>query len=143
MGRNSGKGGKGQKKQRNKEVDTSKRSLLLKDSEALHEYAQIMKALGDRRFQVSCFDGQNRVAHIPGKFNKRMFFSTDDVVLVQLRDYQPDKVDIIHKYTSDEIRTLKKMGEIPSTAATAEADLNSDNDTEAVVFDDNNTLDNL
>ena len=143
MGRNSGKGGKGQKKQRNKEVDTGKRALQLKDADALHEYAQIMKALGDRRFQVSCFDGQNRVAHIPGKFNKRTFFSTDDVVLVQLRDYQPDKVDIIHKYTSDEIRTLKKMGEIPAKAATSEADLHSDDDTDAVIFDNNNTIDNL
>ena len=34
-----------------------------------------------------------------------------------LRDYQDDKADIIHKYTSDEARQLKTIGELPEKGA--------------------------
>jgi len=37
-------------------------------------------------------------------------------VLVSLRDYQDEKCDIIHKYTPDEARILKKKGELPAKA---------------------------
>lgn len=143
MGRNSGKGGKGQKKRKNKEVDTGKRTLQLKETDLLHEYAQIVKPLGDCRFHVSCFDGQTRTAHVPGKFRNKMRFNRDDVVLIQLREFELAKADILHLYTADEIRTLKRMGEIPAKAAASEADLNSDDDTEVVVFDATKTLDTL
>ena len=38
-----------------------------------------------------------------------------DIVLLGLRDYQEDKVDIIHKYNADEARNLKAFGELPET----------------------------
>lgn len=143
MGRNSGKGGKGQKKRKNKEVDTGKRTLQLKEPENLHEYAQIVKPLGDCRFNASCFDGQTRIAHLPGKFRNKLRFNRDDVVLIQLREFEPNKADILYLYTADEIRTLKRMGEIPAKAAASEADLNSDDDADTVVFDANATLETL
>ena len=37
-------------------------------------------------------------------------------MLVGLREYQDDKVDIIHKYNADEARNLKQYGELPETA---------------------------
>jgi hypothetical protein len=40
-----------------------------------------------------------------------------DIVLLGLRDYQEDKVDIIHKYNADEARNLKAFGELPETGA--------------------------
>ena len=51
-----------------------------------------------------------------GKFrkgsNKRdNFVSANTVVLVALRDFQDDKVDIIHVYKPEEVRQLKKSGE--------------------------------
>lgn len=36
-------------------------------------------------------------------------------MLVGTRDYQEDKVDIIHKYNADEARNLKAFGELPET----------------------------
>ncbi len=36
--------------------------------------------------------------------------------MVGLREYQPDKCDVIHKYTTDEARSLQAYGELPSTA---------------------------
>ena len=41
--------------------------------------------------------------------------SQGDIVLLGLRDYQEDKVDIIHKYNADEARNLKAFGELPET----------------------------
>jgi hypothetical protein len=38
-----------------------------------------------------------------------------DIVLLGMRDYQEDKVDIIHKYNADEARNLKAFGELPET----------------------------
>jgi translation initiation factor 1A len=36
-----------------------------------------------------------------------------DVILLSLRDFQDGKGDIILKYTADEARSLKSLGEIP------------------------------
>ena len=42
-------------------------------------------------------------------------FLQGDIVLLGMRDYQEDKVDIIHKYNADEARNLKAFGELPET----------------------------
>ena len=47
---------------------------------------------------------------------KKVWVSAGDIVLVGLREYQDDKVDIIHKYNADEARNLKQYGELPETA---------------------------
>lgn len=38
-----------------------------------------------------------------------------DVILLSLRDFQEGKGDIILKYSSDEARSLKSLGELPET----------------------------
>ena len=47
------------------------------------------------------------------KQRKKVWIQLDDIILLSLRDYQDDKADVIHKYTSDEARELLKMGHIP------------------------------
>ncbi len=37
-------------------------------------------------------------------------------MLVGLREFQPDKADVIHKYTTDEARNLQAYGELPANA---------------------------
>jgi translation initiation factor 1A len=36
------------------------------------------------------------------------------VVLIGLREFEDSKADIIHKYSTEEARTLQQMGEIPA-----------------------------
>lgn len=115
------KGGKHAKRGRNQRMDAAKRDLVLKDAD--QEYGQIIRSLGDRRFEVYCFDGKTRTAHVPGKFKRRLFFVRDDIVLVQLRDFQDEKTDLLHKYNLEEINTLKKLGEIPAKAGINESEL--------------------
>ena len=96
------------------------------------EYAQVGRMLGNGRLEAICFDGQTRLGHIRGKFRKRVWINAGDVILVALRDFQDNKVDVINKYSSDQVRTLKTMGEIPHNTK-INADL-------AAVSDDEDTI---
>ena len=47
---------------------------------------------------------------------RRVWINAGDIVLIGLRDFEEDKADIIHKYTTDEARQLQAFGELPATA---------------------------
>lgn len=114
MGKNKGKGGKGRKKGKNKNVEDQTRPLIFKDDQQV--YGQIVKALGGGRFQVKCFHDDKEdteiICTIRGQMRKREWISRDDVVLVSLRDFQKDKGDIIMKYLPYEVRKLKTYEEL-------------------------------
>jgi len=107
------KKGKGKKKGKSKGGggEMAKRSLIY--TENMQEYAKILKPMDDRRMIVIFPDGREFMAHIPGRFRKRVWMNTGDVVIVSRRDFQDDKVDIIYKYEADEVRRLQKQGHIP------------------------------
>jgi len=89
-----------------------KRVLELKGN--MEEYAKVSKALGDKRVQVVLIDGRQLIAHIPGKFTKKkIWINIDNIVLVSRREFENDKMDIIHLYEHDEVKKLVKQGEIP------------------------------
>lgn len=90
----------------------SRREIIFK--EFGQEYAVITKMLGDGRCECRCFDDVVRLGNIRGKMRRRVWLNVGDTVLCGLREYQDEKVDIIHKYTEDEVHNLKMMGEIPS-----------------------------
>jgi len=113
MPKNKGKGGKNRRRGKN-DNEESKRQLEFK--EPGQEYAQVVRMLGNGRCECYCFDGQTRLGHIRGKMRKKVWVSAGDIVLVGLREFQDDKVDIIHKYNADEARNLKTYGELPETA---------------------------
>ncbi|KAL3893585.1 MAG: hypothetical protein SGARI_008075 [Bacillariaceae sp.] len=47
---------------------------------------------------------------------KKVWITAGDIVLVGKRDFQDEKVDIVHKYSADEARNLKQYGELPENA---------------------------
>ncbi len=110
------KGKKGKKKSngKRKTEQVGGRDLLLKETDA-QEYAQVLKNLGNSRFEVLCFDGKTRLAHVRGKMRRRAKLATDDIILLSLRDFQDDKADIIWAYSLEEAKQLKKQGEIPES----------------------------
>lgn len=91
------------------------RTLEFKDDG--QEYAQVTKMLGNGRCRVQCFDGIPRLARIRGAMRNKVWIHPSDFVLVGLREFQDDKCDILVKYTMEEARTLKSMGEIPEEVA--------------------------
>ena len=64
--------------------------LFKKDGQ---EYAKVLRPLGDGRVALLSFDGVARTGL--SKINE---INIDDIVLIRLRESQPDKADIIHKY---------------------------------------------
>lgn len=73
--------------------------------------------LGNGRLMASCFeDAQQRLCHIRGKLRKKIWVNQGDIVLLGLREFQDGKADVIFKYSTDEARRLKQLGEIPENA---------------------------
>lgn len=89
------------------------RTLLLR--EPGQEYAKITKLLGNCMLECSCYDNKVRIGTIRNKLRrgKKNRIQLDSIVLVSLRSFQDDKVDVFHVYTDEEIKQLKKMYEIP------------------------------
>ena len=70
MPKNTGKGGNKRKKGKKPVLQEDRELRFANESE---EYAQITKILGDGRFQCKCADGIDRIAHVRGKFRKRVW----------------------------------------------------------------------
>lgn len=110
------------------------RNLELKDDG--QKYAQVTKMLGNGRCNVHCFDGIERLARIRGSMRNKVWIRQSDFVLVGLREYQDDKCDILIKYSTEEVRTLKCMGEIPEQATLTVAEDSEKKDECTFDFDD-------
>jgi len=133
MPKNKGKGGK--KHKRGKKGPTEARLLLLKEDG--QEYAVAEKMLGSGRIKATCADGKERIAIIRGTMRKRVWIQQGNLVLVGLRGFQDNKADVIHKYNDDEVRKLKKMGEIADTMKTKdEIEEDPEDEESAFVFED-------
>jgi len=105
------KGGK--KFKRGKKNSSFEKKLIIKDTKENQEYAKVLKVNGSGRYQISCFDGKERLGIIAGNIKRRVRLAINDVVLVSLWDFQDNKCSIIHKYERDEVMKLKKDNEFP------------------------------
>ena len=67
--------------------------------------------LGDGRVMLKYVNGKNRLVEvmgiIRGSMRKRVWINVGNFVLVTERDYESEKVDIIHKYTDRNVHSLK------------------------------------
>jgi len=103
------KGGK--KKKRGKSFTIEKKELVF--AQDGQEYAEIIKLLGNGRMEVLCMNiNETKIGKICGNMRKRVWCAVGDLVLLNVREYQPDRGDICYKYTEDEARNLKAYGEV-------------------------------
>lgn len=124
------------KNARNSNVtDKSKRTLELADEN--QQYGKILKLLGDRRLTLLLPDQSTIMAHIPGRYRKRLWMGKDDVVLVSRRSFQDDKCDVLHKFEPNEVSSLIRMGELPEDFKTMDADNSARN----MIFGDDDLSD--
>ncbi|KAJ1425862.1 hypothetical protein B484DRAFT_450934 [Ochromonadaceae sp. CCMP2298] len=114
MPKNKGKGGKNFKKGKKRDEGENRRDLIYKEDG--QEYAQVLRMLGDGRLALQCYDDVARTGLIRGTMRRRVWINTGDIVLVGLREFQPDKADVIHKYSTEEARSLQAFGELPTNA---------------------------
>ena len=127
------KGGKKKRKGKGNYVPAKRELEFKEDSQ---EYARVLKMLGDGRLEAKCSDGSIRICHIRGKMRKRVWINNGDLLLVDIRSYQPDKADVVHKYYDTEDRRLKDYGELINGTAKEEDEGDGDGMFEVVGSED-------
>lgn len=93
---------------RNKKKSTNIVKSYLIDEE-YEEYALSKKLLGNCRVSLLTNSGEEVIGIIRGnmrKFNKRVLIEVGDIVAVSKRDFQTNKVDIVHKYNLEQTQSL-------------------------------------
>jgi len=106
-------------------------------------YAYVIKLLGNCRVLVLCDNGTEAVGVIRGsmrRFNKRVLIETGDILAVSMRDFQDNKVDIVHKYNAEQCKILINNKEISDTLINAynkisNTTLNNSNEAN-IIFDE-------
>lgn len=77
--------------------------------ENCEHYAIVTKLLGNCRVLLFTNLGNECIGIIRGslrKFSNRILIEKGDIVVVSIRDYQNNKVDIVHKYNREQIQCL-------------------------------------
>ena len=107
------------------------------------EFAYVIKLLGNCRALVLCDNGNEAIGVIRGsmrRFNKRVLIETGDIIAVSMREYQNNKVDIVHKYNTEQCKILINNKEISDTLINAynRVNMNTINNTSDanIIFDD-------
>ena len=107
----------------------------LEFAETGQKYALVTKMLGGCRVECKLYGGGSianggkggntgnegvggatgmAIGVIRGAMRKRVYINPNDVIIVSVREFEKDRVDVIHKYSNDEVRELIKLKEIPS-----------------------------
>jgi len=123
-------GGKKHKKYKKNRIDDVQKKLILKDSE--QEYALLLERKGGPVMSVKLLDDRKVLGIIRGKLRKRLWMMPGDILLVSKRTFQTDKVDIIDKYSQDDVKRLIKKKEITAQFTN---NINNDDGYEDILFD--------
>lgn len=126
-----------------KRKTTKKSEMVYKDEG--EEYAYVLAEKGNCRFECRLVDGTLCMAKAKGsliKGPKKNKILKEDLVLLQLDMCTTErKFYIIHKYDSDQVRLLRKRGEIPDTLMSEDKESeivfeNEEDKKEEIIFDD-------
>jgi len=77
------------------------------------EYAKVLQRLGGCRYNLLLYNGQTCLGILRGSMKKKKVrVNVFDIVLVGLREFQKDRVDVLYRYTNDEVRVLVSQLEL-------------------------------
>jgi len=97
-------------------------------------YALVTAMLGNGRLTARCEDTIERMCKIRGSMRRSEWISVGDVILVSLREFQTSKADVLHRYPHEDVRRLRKMGELVAIKFADQRDEVDEED--IVVFED-------
>ena len=101
-------GGKRWKKEKHDTIEVQ--DTILKDDHSGYGYVE--KTYGNGRFNLICEDGKSRMGIIRGSLRNRVWITNGVLVLYGKREYQDDKVDIVHVYNNENVNQLFRTNEI-------------------------------
>lgn len=107
MPKNVKGGSKHKKMKNNSNSDEITQSDLILKSGKEQDYGKVEKILGNGRFSLLCNDKITRLGIIRGKMRKRNWVNMGSIVLYSIREYEKDKVDIIHVYSNTVLKMLE------------------------------------
>lgn len=110
MTKNNGKGGNKRRKGKRAGEDARVHETIFKED--CMGYGYIEKTYGNGRFHVMCEDGQTRMGILRGSLRRKVWITGGDLVLYGIREFQDNKIDIVHKYTNDDVSKLYRYDEI-------------------------------
>jgi translation initiation factor 1A len=113
MPKNKGAGGKKFKKiKHNLEAETKQVELAEEDQ----EYGLVTQLLGNGRTRITYIKdgiGHNVLGIICGRLRrKKKWVISGNIVIISLREFEREKVDIIHVYTEQDMNELKRKNVI-------------------------------
>ncbi len=76
-------------------------------------FALADQLLGASRIRVLGADGKARMGRIPGKLRKRMWIRQGDLLIIRPWEFQPEKADIVWRYTKTQAISLVKKRMLP------------------------------
>lgn len=126
---------------RNKKKSTNIVKSYLIDEEH-EEYALSKKLLGNCRVSLLTNGGEEVIGIIRGnmrKFNKRVLIEVGDIVAVSKRDFQTNKVDIVHKYNLEQTQSLinnKRLSDVLINQYYKNSHKTDKSDDTHIIFDD-------
>ena len=137
------KGGKKFKK--GKKLQFEKTVMIFKEEG--EEYAKVDKLLGNGRLNALIQDGTSILCIIPGRLKKKKWIRIGDIILINIRDYQKDKADVLHCYTDSQVMTLRNQKLLPKVFNNI-GDTNDNSFSDNIVFsdeplDNNDNVDNI
>jgi translation initiation factor 1A len=94
--------------------EEKKRDIVYPDED--QEYGIVQEMLGNGRVRVLCYDKSVKIGRICGsmrKFKSKVLIESGDLVIVSAREFEKDKVDIIHKYGFEEAHDIAHNGYLP------------------------------
>jgi len=76
----------------------------LETADKFQNYAQVISMLGDGRIKIKCIINNKiveKLGIIRGSMRKRQWINSGDIVIVCIRDFEPDKCDVVYVYPKD------------------------------------------
>ena len=70
----------------------------------------VIQRLGGNRMEIKTTDGKTRNCRVPGRFKRKFWLRTGDLVLITPWEFDDSKGDIIFQYHKNALYQLKKRG---------------------------------
>jgi len=87
----------------------------LETADKFQNYAQVDSMLGDARIKIKCLVDNKiieKLGIIRGSMRKRQWINSGDIVIVCIRDFEPDKCDIVYVYPKERRNEIIKKAHL-------------------------------
>ncbi|MCX6804126.1 MAG: translation initiation factor eIF-1A [Candidatus Diapherotrites archaeon] len=86
--------------------------MRLPNPDDLEQFAVVTQLMGSNQVKAYCEDGVEKQFRIPGKLMKKVWLRENDIIIVQLWDFQPSKGNVVWRYLGNQVEWLRRNGKL-------------------------------